>query len=243
MRYAIIGTALLTLAIAIPAAGQNPPGAPAIVRTVLAGGKLSNMGATPLYFRADTINLSPSETSRITAPNGILYQISGLTTVDVAGKTLSSGDAIVVRREAVLTARGDGPSRALFFVLTTAKLVDQPLAAAPATVVEMYRTPAPIPDLKSGDYDLNLTRITFPPQMPSNPPHHRAGAALYYILAGTGANTVGGAVTERGPGSLIYEPSGLVHQWGNPGAQPLTFIAFNINPEGTPAVVPETPPK
>ena len=35
----------------------------------------------------------------------------------------------------------------------------------------------------------------------------------------------------------------LVHQWGNPGNEPLTFLAFNINPEGVPAVVPETPAK
>jgi hypothetical protein len=34
-----------------------------------------------------------------------------------------------------------------------------------------------------------------------------------------------------------------VHQWGNPGIEPLTFIAFNINPDGVPAVVPETAPK
>jgi mannose-6-phosphate isomerase-like protein (cupin superfamily) len=100
-----------------------------------------------------------------------------------------------------------------------------------------------IPDLKAGSYDLNLTRVTFPPLMPSNPPHHRSGAALYYILSGTGANTIAGTTTDRGPGSLIYEPSGLVHQWGNPGVEPLSFLAFNINPEGTPAVVPETPPK
>jgi len=31
-----------------------------------------------------------------------------------------------------------------------------------------------------------------------------------------------------------------VHQWGSPGAEPLTF-AFNINPEGVAAVLPETP--
>jgi len=36
---------------------------------------------------------------------------------------------------------------------------------------------------------------------------------------------------------------GLVHQWGNPGSKSLTFLAFNINPEGVPAVVPETPAK
>jgi mannose-6-phosphate isomerase-like protein (cupin superfamily) len=247
MRYAIIVTALLSLAVAIPAAGQNPPGAPAIVRTVVAAGKLPDVVAAPLYFRADAITLAASGTSRVSAPDGILYQLSGSTTVAVSGesKTLGAGDAMVLGggREAVVTAGGDGSSRSLFFVLTTAASLDQPLATAPATVVGLYRTPAPIPDLKSGSYDLNLTRVTFPPQMPSNAPHHRSGAALYYILAGTGANTVGGAVTERGPDSLIYEPSGLVHQWGNPGAEPLTFIAFNINPEGVPAVVPETPPK
>src|ERR1700704_126104 len=85
-------------------------------------------------------------------------------------------------------------------------------------------------------YDLNLTRVTFPAQMPSNPPHHRSGAALYYIISGTGANTVDGKTEARGPGSLIYEPYGLVHQWGNPGNEPLTFLAFNINPEGVAAV-------
>ena len=50
-------------------------------------------------------------------------------------------------------------------------------------------------------------------------------------------------MADRRPGSLIYEPFGLVHQWGNPGNEPLTFLAFNINPEGVPAVVPETPAK
>ena len=77
--------------------------------------------------------------------------------------------------------------------------------------------------------------------IPSNPPHHRTGAALYYIVTGIGANTVGDKTADRGPGSLIYEPYGLVHQWGNPGSEPLSFLAFNINPEGVPAVVLETP--
>ncbi len=247
MRYAIIATALLTLTVAVPAAGQNPPPVAAIVRTVVAAGKLPDVVAAPLYFRAETITLSSGAMSRVTVPNGILYQLSGSTSVTASGenKKLSPGDGMLLAggSEATLKAEGDGSARALLFVLTAAALVDQPLATAPATVVELYRTAAPIPDLKSGSYDLNLTRVTFPPQMPSNPPHHRSGAALYYILAGTGANTVGGTISNKGPGSLIYEPSSVVHQWGNPGAEPLTFIAFNINPEGVPAVVPETPPK
>jgi quercetin dioxygenase-like cupin family protein len=78
-------------------------------------------------------------------------------------------------------------------------------ATASATVTELYRTMAPIPDLKPGGYDLNLTRVTFPAGMPSNPPHHRSGAALYYIVSGTGANTVDGTTKTRGPDSLIYE--------------------------------------
>jgi quercetin dioxygenase-like cupin family protein len=247
MRHSIIGTALLTLALAVPAAGQTPPAAPAIVRTVVAAGKLPDVTATPLYFRADMITLAPTSTSRTSAPNGILYQLSGSTTVAASGesKTLSPGDAMLLAggSEAGLTAGSDGSSRSLFFVLTTAELVDHPLATPPSTVAELFRTSAAIPDLKAGSYELNLTRVTFPPQMQSNAPHHRSGAALYYILSGTGANTIAGTTTDRGPGSLIYEPSSVVHQWGNPGAEPLTFIAFNMNPEGTPAVVLETLPK
>jgi quercetin dioxygenase-like cupin family protein len=108
-------------------------------------------------------------------------------------------------------------------------------------VSDLYRTATPIPDLKPGGYDLNLTRVTFPAQMPSNPPHHRSGAALYYVISGTGTNTVDGKTEARGPGSLIYEPYALVHQWGNPGNEPLIFVAFNINPEGVAAVLPGAP--
>ena len=42
---------------------------------------------------------------------------------------------------------------------------------------------------------------------------------------------------------LIYEPYALVHQWGNPGNEPLIFLAFNINPEGVAAVLPSAPAK
>jgi gentisate 1,2-dioxygenase len=79
--------------------------------------------------------------------------------------------------------------------------------------------------------------------MPSNPPHHRSGAALHFIISGTGANTVDGKTEARGPGSLIYEPYALVHQWGTPGDEPLIFLAFNINPEGVAAVLPGAPAK
>jgi mannose-6-phosphate isomerase-like protein (cupin superfamily) len=66
---------------------------------------------------------------------------------------------------------------------------------------------------------------------------------LYYIISGSGANAVGGKTEARGPGSLIYEPFRLVHQWGNPGNEPLTLLAFNINPDGVATVLPGAPVK
>ena len=42
---------------------------------------------------------------------------------------------------------------------------------------------------------------------------------------------------------MIYEPYALVHQWGNPGNEPLIFLAFNINPEGVAAVLSGAPAK
>src|SRR5258708_21885085 len=95
--------------------------------------------------------------------------------------------------------------------------------------------------MRQGVYNLNHTEVNFPPQIPSNPPHHRSGAALYYIISGAGANTVDSKTEARGPGSLIYEPYALVHQWGNPGNEPLIFLALNINPAGVAAVLPVAP--
>ena len=144
---------------------------------------------------------------------------------------------------AALTAGSGGPSTFLHFFLAPAVDLGRPAETAPAAVRELYRTANPIPDLKPGGYDLNLTRVIFPAQMSSNPPHHRSGAALYYIISGTGANTVDGKTEARGPGFSIYEPYALVHQWGNPGNEPLVFLAFNINPEGVAAVLPGAPAK
>jgi quercetin dioxygenase-like cupin family protein len=248
MRFAILVFLWFgVVCLAGSVSAQNPPAAPAIVRTVVTATKLAGIGTSPLYFRALAVTIPPGETSTVRAPDGILYQLSGSTEISAAGQssTISPGEAAFIASggAASLKAAGSGPSSALHFLLAPGAALEQPAEAAPAAVRELYRTPEPIPDLKPGSYEFNLTRVTFPPQMPSNPPHHRSGAALYYILSGTGANTVAGTTTQRGPGSLIYEPFGLVHQWGNPGNEPLTFLAFNINAEGVAAVIPGAPQK
>ena len=61
--------------------------------------------------------------------------------------------------------------------------------------------------------------------------------------ANEAAITVEGKTEVKASGSFTYEPSTLVHQWGNPADEPFTFLVFNINPEGTAAVVPAPPTK
>jgi quercetin dioxygenase-like cupin family protein len=254
MRFRTTGILSLSLALSLgamalggSAAAQTTPAPPAITRTVIAATKLSTVTDVPLYFKAVSVMLPSGEKSSVAAVNGIVYQISGSTEVSLDGETkmLNAGEGLFIAggKTPVLKAGGGGPSSFLQFFLAPAAALDRPAESAPAVVKELYRTAAPIPDLKPGGYDLNLTRVTFPAQMPSNPQHYRSGAALYYVISGTGANTVDGTTAARAPGSLIYEPYGLVHQWGNPGSEPLTFLAFNINPEGVAAVLPGTPPR
>jgi quercetin dioxygenase-like cupin family protein len=248
MQFRTTGLLLLG-AMALPASGtaQTPGAPPAIARTVIAATKLPSVTDVPVHFKAVSVTLQPGERSSVSAANGILYQISGSAEVAIDGETkmLNAGEGLFIAggKAAVLTAGSGGSSTFLHFFLAPTADLDRPAEKAPAIVRELYRTASPIPDLKPGSYELNLTRVTFPAQMPSNPPHHRSGAALYFILSGTGANTIDGKIEARGPGSLIYEPYDLVHQWGNPGNEPLIFLTFNINPEGVAAVLPGAPAK
>src|ERR1700736_1293168 len=205
MQFRTTGLLLLG-AMALPTSGaaQNTPAPSAITRTVVAATKLPTVTDVPLHFKAVSITLQPDEKSGVSAANGVLYQMSGSTEVALDGevKMLNAGEGLFIAggRTAALTAGSGGPSTFLHFFLAPAVDLGWPTETAPAAVRELYRTPRPIPDLKPGGYDLNLTRVTFPAQMPSNPPHHRSGAALYYIISGTGANTVDGKTEAKGPG-------------------------------------------
>jgi len=78
--------------------------------------------------------------------------------------------------------------------------------------------------------------------MPPNPPHYRSGAALYYVLSGSGTMVVDGKSDSKPAGTPVYEPYGLVHQWGNPADRPLVLLQANISPEGAPVVIMGPPP-
>src|SRR6202521_3737147 len=201
MWFRTIGIQLLgAVAFAASATAQTTPAPPAITRTVVAATKLPTVTDVPLHFKAVSVTLQPDAKSDVSAASGILYQISGSTEVSLGGeaKMLNAGEGLFIAsgKTAALTVGSGGPSTFLHFFLVPAADLDRPAESAPAAVRELFRTAAPIPDLKPGGYDLNLTRVTFPAQMPSNPPHHRSGAALYFIISGTGANTVDGKAGE-----------------------------------------------
>src|ERR1700680_3927321 len=207
MQFRITGLLLLG-AMALPAAGtaQTTPAPPVITRTVVAATKLPTVADVPLYFKAVSVTLQPDERSSVPAANGILYQMSGSIEVALDGeaKMLNAGEGLFIAggKTAALTAGSGGPSTFLHFFLAPAVDLGRPAETAPAVVRELYRPANRIPDLKPGGYDLNLTRVTFPARMPSNPPHHRSGAALYFIISGTGVNTVDGKTEAREPVSL-----------------------------------------
>ena len=226
------------------ALAQPAPAPPPVTRTLVAATKLPSVVDAPLYFRALQLILPARETSILSAANGILYQVSGSTEVTLGNETkqLHVGEAIFIAAGKMASLKaGIDNSTMLHFLLSPDPSRNKPAVTVPLSLKELYRAEAPIPDLKPGTYDLNLTRVTFPPRMPSNPPHHRSGAALYHVLTGIGTNTIAGKVEAKGPGSFVYEPFGLVHQWGNDEDTPFVFLAFNISPEGVAAVVPGEP--
>ena len=150
------------------AVAQTTPAPRAITRTVIAATKLSSVTDVPLYFKAMSVTLPSGEKSSASAANSIVYQISGSTEVMLDGETkmLNAGEGLFIAggKTAVLKAGSGGPSSFLHFFLAPGADLDRPAESAPAAVKELYRTTAPIPDLKPGEYDFNLTRVTFPAQ-------------------------------------------------------------------------------
>lgn len=230
-----------------PAQTAPAPGAPrpTPVRTVLASTPLPSVVDVPLHYKLLRVSVPVGQSTSYTGPHGFIYQMSGalLVTSGSESRTLRAGDAMFVGagRTATLKAAGNEPAVLLHFLLLSAADLDRPAEGEPAVVAELYRTP-PLPGLKPGPYEFTLTRVAFPPQMPSNPPHYRSGGALYYVVSGTGVMTVDGKPESKPAGARIYEPYGLVHQWGNPGESQLVLLQANISPEGVPAVIMGTPP-
>ena len=234
----------------VSAVGAQVPAAPgtagtSTVRAVLASTRLSSVADAPRYFKLVRVHLPATQAVTYNGPVGFVLVLDGALEVTSGADHLSlaKSDALLVAegKNTIFKSASGKPVEFLHFVLSTAGELIAPMESPPAVVKELYRTASPIPGLKPGPYEFTLVRVAFPPRFPLNPPHHRSGAALYYIFSGTGMFTANGKTEPRPAGVAHYEPYDLVHQWENPGDEPLVIIQASINQEGVPAVMFEQP--
>src|SRR6267378_1908808 len=111
MRYPIIGSVLLGVALATSVAAQPTSYSSSNART---------LGAT----------ISSGEETGFSAGNGILYQMSGTTEISTAGniRTIRTGEGMFIPGGSRVTLRalGSEPSTYLQFLLSSASNLDQP---------------------------------------------------------------------------------------------------------------------
>ena len=223
-----------------PASSQSGPGG-GVLRAVLASGALPSVVDAPRYFKVLRVSVPARQATTYNGAVGFVFALSGSleVTSGASRQLLGGGDGVLIATgmNTMFKAGGSEPAVFLHFVLLTADELGKPMEGRPAVVTELYKTASSIPGLKPGPYEFTLTRVTFPPRQPINPPHRRSGAAMYYILGGTGMFTTGGKTEPKPAGTIHYEPYDLVHQWANPGDASLVILQANISQEGVPAVI------
>ena len=244
LHRALIAVAILVLSTAALFAQQSPTAT--IARTVLAVASLPSVVDAPLFFKLSKVELASDQTTTYFGPVGFLYILSGSLAVQTeAGQRLLKPDDALLTAAAKtfsMSVSGPGPVLFLHFALARAAEIDQAVERPPAVVTQLYRTPSSIPGLKPGRYEFTLTRVSYP-HMPPNRPHYRSGAALYYILSGSGLFRADGKTETKEAGTPHFEPREWVHQWANESDAPLVLLQANISEEGAPAVImTELPP-
>jgi quercetin dioxygenase-like cupin family protein len=222
---------------------QQPISTP--VRTVLALTSLPSVVDVPLFLKLSKVELAAGKSANYFGPVGFIYVLSGSLTASGNGgpRALHKDDGHLAGAGKMHSfTTGSEPVVFLHFVLARAADLEQAAARNPAVVTELYRTPGPISHLKRGPYEFTLTRVRFPPRMLPNPPHYRSGAALYFVLSGSGQFLADGKQERKEIGMAHFEPYGWVHQWGNSADTPLELLQANISEEGVPAVIMGHPP-
>jgi quercetin dioxygenase-like cupin family protein len=235
----MLGLGLVAVPVGAQAPLQTQVNRP--IRVVLASAKLPNAVAVPLHLALQKVTLSAGQGNSYLGANGFLYQMSGALVVEVDGEgtNLRTGEAMFLAagRRAALRAGNSGPAVFLHFQLLPADEPNHGGHSTPASVTQMYRSPAPITGLKPGPHEFSLTQVTSPPHMPPPPMHYRSGTALYYVLSGTGRMHLdNGKAEAKAAGIVQLEPNGVVHTWENTGDAPLVLLQANISQEGAPEI-------
>jgi mannose-6-phosphate isomerase-like protein (cupin superfamily) len=88
--------------------------------------------------------------------------------------------------------------------------------------------PARIRILEDGTttmHRLGIGEVTLAPHSDGPPQHrHAQHDEGFYIVAGTARFTVGSAVHDAPPGTLVMVPPGVPHTFANPGDQPVVMV-------------------
>jgi mannose-6-phosphate isomerase-like protein (cupin superfamily) len=234
--FAVLGLHAVAEPWSARAQSDNP------VSTVLAVGHLASVVDMPLYVRLYRVYLPAARRASYRGASAMLYDVSGAPAMGINGAAAQplaegAGAFIAAGQTATISASESEPADLLLFVLT-ARPNQLPPLDRPAGVKELFRTPDPLPDLRAGPYEFSLARLTFPAGMQANPAHYRSGAALDYVLAGTGAVTADGKTEAMTAEMPLFERFGWVHRLANPGGVPLVLLQANISREGDPAVHP-----
>ncbi len=230
----------------VEAQPEEGASAPTLEITELVKTTLPSVVDKPLHFKLLRTSLPAGQTAKYATADGMVFQVSGTLTItaDDQTKKLQQGQGMYLGagKQATFQAPCDAPAVFLHFILVPTADLGKAVEAEPASMTELFRTQEPLPGLKSGSYVFDLTHLKFPPKTPRNDPHYRTGGALYYVISGTGEFTASDKTEPKPAESVIYEPYGMVHQWGNPGGKPVTVVVANISPQGMPAFEFGAPP-
>jgi quercetin dioxygenase-like cupin family protein len=231
---------ILALAVSVPAYAQPTP-AQKPVRILIANGKLDDVVNASLYMKLLQVQLGAGQSVVYSGANAMIYPTSGTLIVESESesKNLQDGEGAFLQAGKNLTLKAGGGRPTVFFefLLITAAELNKPPHSKPAVVTELYQTTEPVKGLKPGPHEFTLTRVVAPPKLPAPPMHHRSGAALYYVLSGSGLLRTPDKAEPRARGAIQYEPSDFVHSWQNAGDTPLILLQANISAEGTPEII------
>lgn len=211
------------------------------VRILLANGKLLTATEVPIHFKLLQVSLAAGQSTTYLGGHAMAYPISGALIVENEGetKTLQDGDGSYIEagKSVVFKGATGRPVTFLEFMLTPNTDLRKSPNTKPAVVTELYESSEPIKGLKAGPYEFTMTRVVAPPKLPAPPMHHRSGAALYYVLSGSGLLRMVEKAEPRARGAIQYEPNDFIHSWQNAGDAPLILLQANISAEGAPEII------
>jgi mannose-6-phosphate isomerase-like protein (cupin superfamily) len=241
MRTSVAAVVLCSVLVSLASADEvsKPPARP--VRLVIASGKVASVTSSPVGLVLLRVTVPAGAAVTQSGSQGFLYVLSGAVDVLLDGerRRLGEGDGVHVAAGSPVTLRAATGTAATLLHFSLASMAEANALTwpKPATVAELHRPREPLPQLANGPHEFTLTRVTSPAKAGPPPMHHRSGAALYYVLAGSGMLHQEGKSESRGRGAVQLEPHRFVHTWENVGDVPLILLQANISPEGAPEII------